>query len=67
MGHQQAIVSLVERKSGNRLLAHVPRKTNEAASNAIIKTLAPLPERVATLTFDNDLIRHCPKGDLYTR
>lgn len=54
-GHQQAIVSLVERKSGYCLLAHVPRKTSEAVSQAIIKTLAPLQARVATLTFDNGL------------
>lgn len=54
-GQQQAIVSLVERKSGYCLLAHVPRKTSEAVSQAIIKTLAPLQARVDTLTFDNGL------------
>ena len=54
-GRQQAIVSLVERKTGYCLLAHVPRKTSEAVSQAIIKTLEPLQARVATLTFDNGL------------
>lgn len=54
-GQQQAIVSLVERKSGYCLLAHVPRKTSVAVSKAIIKTLTPLQARVATLTFDNGL------------
>jgi IS30 family transposase len=54
-GRKQAIVSLVERKSGYCLLAHVPHKTSEAVSEAIIRSLAPLKARVKTLTFDNGL------------
>lgn len=54
-GHQQAIVSLVERKSGFCLLAHVRRKTSEAARDAIVQSLAPFKARVCTLTFDNGL------------
>jgi IS30 family transposase len=54
-GRKQAIVSLVERKSGYCLLAHVPHKTSEAVSEAIIRSLAPIKPRVKTLTFDNGL------------
>lgn len=54
-GHKQAIVSLVERKSGYCLLAHVPKKTSAAVSTSIIQLLAPLKARALTLTFDNGL------------
>ena len=54
-GRRQAIVSLVERKSGYCLLAHVPHKTSAAVSGAIIESLTPLKARVSTLTFDNGL------------
>lgn len=54
-GRRQAIVSLVERKSGYCLLAHVPHKTSAAVSDAIIESLTPIKARVATLTFDNGL------------
>lgn len=54
-GRQQAIVSLVERKSGYCLLAHVPRKTSEAVKAAIVQSLSPIRARVKTLTFDNGL------------
>lgn len=54
-GHKQALVSLVERKSGYCLLAHVPHKTSEAVSRAIIRSLVPIKARVSTLTFDNGL------------
>lgn len=38
-GHPQAVLSLVERKSGYCLLAHVPRKTtSQAVSDAIIRS-----------------------------
>ena len=59
-GHQQAIVSLVERKSGFCLLAHVPRKTSEAVRDAIVQSLVPFKARVCTLTFDNgpEFARH---------
>jgi len=52
-GHQQAIVSLVERKSGYAVLAKVSQKTAEQVSAAIIKGLGPIRARVETLTFDN--------------
>jgi IS30 family transposase len=54
-GRRQAIVSLVERKSGFCLLAHVPRKTSEAVKDAIVRSLLPFKDRVKTLTFDNGL------------
>jgi len=59
-GHRQAIVSLVERKSGFCLLAHVPRKTSEAVRDAIVQSLVPFKARVCTLTFDNgpEFARH---------
>lgn len=52
---KQAIVSLVERKSGYCLLAHVPNKTSEAVSKSIIQLLNPIKAIVSTLTFDNGL------------
>jgi IS30 family transposase len=52
-GHKQAIVTLVERKSGFAVLAHVTRKTSELVSQAIITSLAPLAQRVRTVTYDN--------------
>jgi IS30 family transposase len=52
-GHQQAIVTLVERKSGFAVLRHVTRKTSELVSQAIISSLAPLAQRVKTVTYDN--------------
>lgn len=54
-GRRQAIVSLVERKSGFCLLAHVTHKTSEAVSHSIIRLLEPIKARVSTLTFDNGL------------
>jgi IS30 family transposase len=54
-GRKQAIVSLVERKSGYCLLAHVTHKTSEAVSASIIRLLKPVKARVSTLTFDNGL------------
>ena len=52
-GHKQAIVTLVERKSGFAVLAHVTRKTADLVSQAIITSLAPLAQRVRTVTYDN--------------
>jgi len=52
-GHKQAIVTLVERKSGFAVLAHVTRKTSDLVSQAIITSLAPLSQRVRTITYDN--------------
>ena len=52
-GHKQAIVSLVERKSGYAVLAKVKNKTADLVSNAIINRLKPLMRKVSTLTYDN--------------
>jgi len=52
-GHKQAIVTLVERKSGFAVLSHVTRKTSDLVSQAIIKSLAPLAQRVRTVNYDN--------------
>jgi transposase, IS30 family len=52
-GHKQAIVSLVERKSGLAMLAKVSNKTAELVGQAIIDRLSPVRERVKTITFDN--------------
>lgn len=52
-GHQQAIVSMVERKSGYVVLAKVRNKTAALVSAAIIKGLLPIESLVRTITFDN--------------
>jgi transposase, IS30 family len=52
-GHKQAIVSMVERKSGYAVLAKVPRKTADHVSTAIITGLKPIAVMVKTLTYDN--------------
>ena len=52
-GHKQAIVSLVERKSGYAVLKKVTKKTSELVSSAIIKGLKPISGKVKTITFDN--------------
>jgi transposase, IS30 family len=52
-GQQQALVSLVERKSGLTRLAHVARKTAAAVEAAIITQLQPLVAK--TITSDNVL------------
>lgn len=51
--HKQAIVSLVERKSGYTLIRKVKRKTAAAVSRAVISLLAPYREIVHTVTSDN--------------
>jgi len=51
--HKQAIVSLVERKSGYAVLVKVKNKTADLVSNAIISRLKPLSKKVRTLTYDN--------------
>ena len=48
-GHKQAIVSLVERKSGYAVLAKVKNKTADLVSNAIIDRLKPLATKVKNL------------------
>ena len=52
-GHKQAIVTLVERKSGYAVLMKVNHKTSELVSSAVIKKLEPIRDRVKTITFDN--------------
>lgn len=52
-GHQGAIVSIIERKSGLAVLAKVAHKTAAAVSQAIIDRLKPYAARVSTLTYDN--------------
>ena len=53
-GHKQAIVTLVERKSGYAVLMKVNHKTSELVSAAVIKKLEPIRDRVKTITFDNE-------------
>lgn len=52
-GHQQAIVSITERKSRYTLIQKVKRKTAHAVANAIVTLLSPVCDRVHTLTSDN--------------
>jgi transposase, IS30 family len=52
-GQKQAIVSMVERKSGYAVLAKVSRKTAERVSTAIITSLKPIAAIVNTITYDN--------------
>jgi len=49
--HKQAIVTLVERKSGYAVMAKVSNKTADLVSAAVIEALNPL--KVKTLTYDN--------------
>lgn len=51
--HQQALVTLVERKSKLSLVAKVRQKTAESVTEAIIRLLKPLSPWVHTLTADN--------------
>lgn len=51
--HQQAILSLVERKSKLCLLKKVERHTAEAVEHAIEELLRPLAAQVKTITSDN--------------
>ena len=51
--HKQAIVTLVERRSGFALLAKVSNKTADLVGRAIEAKLMPLNSRVKTLTVDN--------------
>jgi IS30 family transposase len=52
-GQKQAIVTLVERKSGFAVLSSVTRKTSELVSQSIIRSLALLAARIRTVTYDN--------------
>jgi len=51
--HQQAIVSVVERKSKLTRLAKVERKTEAAVQAAVIQLLKPVAAWVHTITSDN--------------
>ena len=51
--HKQAIVSLVERKTGYTLIHKVERKTAQAVGDAMTKLLKPHRRRVHTITSDN--------------
>ena len=51
--HKQAVVTLVERKSGYAVIAKVINKTADLVSSAIISKLSPMAPLVKTLTFDN--------------
>ena len=51
--HKQAVVTLVERKSGYAILAKVKNKTSDLVSSAIITKLNAVTPLVKTMTFDN--------------
>lgn len=51
--HRQAIVSLVERKTGFTLIRKVDRKTAENVSLAMVGLLKPYQKQVLTITSDN--------------
>ena len=51
--HRQAIVSIVERKTGFTLIRKVGRKTAQAVSQAMITLLKPHRSKVHTVTSDN--------------
>ena len=52
-GHQQAIVTLVERKSGFAKMAKVTQKSADLVSAAIVESLKPFGGLVKTITLDN--------------
>jgi len=52
--HRQAIVSIVERKTGLTLIRKVERKTAQAVSQAMIELMKPYRNRVHTITSDNE-------------
>ena len=51
--HQQAIVSLAERKSRLALIQKVDRKTSQQVSQAVTELLGSVKDRVYTITADN--------------
>ena len=54
-GHKQAIVTLVDRRSGNARLIKVSHKTSAKVSGAVIKNLRPLRAKTKTTTFNNGM------------
>lgn len=70
--HKQAIVSVVERKSGFLLIRKVKQKTAAAVGKALIELLRPYRQQVLTITSDNgrefaghELISKRLKADFY--
>lgn len=51
--HQQAIVTLTERKSRFTLLAKVTHRTANAVHHQVVRLLSPLTSKALTLTSDN--------------
>ena len=51
--HKQAIVTVVERKSGYAIMAKVSNNTADFVGSAIIEAHKPFEARVKTLTYDN--------------
>jgi len=52
-GHQQALVTLNERTSRYALIAHVPAKSAQNVTDAMVSLLTPFKAFVHTLTTDN--------------
>ena len=53
LGHKNALVTLVERKTRLVNIIKVPANTAEAVTSAIIKALEPCKNHVHTITFDH--------------
>ena len=51
--HRQAIVTVVERKSGYTVMAKVSNKTSDLVGSATIEALKPFEARVKALAYDN--------------
>ena len=58
--HKQAMVTVVERKSGYAVMTKVSNKTADLVSQAIIKALTPFEGGIQTLAYDNgkEFCRH---------
>lgn len=52
-GHQQAIVTLTERKSRFALLGKVPKRSAELVTQTVIQLLRPFQDKSQTMTGDN--------------
>lgn len=52
-GHQQALVTLTERRSMYTLIAHVKRRTADAVRRAIVRLMRSMNRSVHTITSDN--------------
>ena len=50
--HKQAIVTVVERKSGYAVMAKVSNKTSDLVGSAIIKALKPFEAKSKTLAYE---------------